>query len=458
MLSYKHSTVLLTGATGFLGKVVLEELIRRSEECHLRKIILLVRPSSNLCAQDRYNSEVASSPCFRLLDPQWQERVEVVQGDLTQVNCGLNPQTIQRICLEVTHIINCAASVAFDLPLVDAAIANVGSALNLLGFAKTCLKLQAMVTTSTSYVAPFTDLPIPATVAPLPYLPAVLYQDILNNQVDEATLLKQTRHPNTYTLTKSLAEHIYLSHKDLLPLTIVRPSIISCAWRYPCPGWIDSKAAVAGFVALMGAGYLRVVDGRKEAILDVVPVDVVANDVIRGAQLLSGPQLTWSDTSSSDTIVSPDSCSIVHSVAGVKRGLAIGMLASKVIEYFGDVHSSHAHSNLQRPCLKYLGQRNLAFHIHDIKAQRLQLYLASLYFDLTRKPKMAQKTRSLSKVLKKINNIFPYYTNRTFDFEPGVWSLDMDSSVHGLEMEDPFTPEKYAARICEGVREYLLKL
>lgn len=71
---------------------------------------------------------------------------------------------------------------------------------------------------------------------------------------------------------------------------------------------------------------------------------------------------------------------------------------------------------------------------------------------------MAQRSRSLSKVLKKINDIFPYYTNRTFDFEPGVSSLDVDSSGQGLEKEDPFTPERYAVRICEGVREYLLKL
>lgn len=224
-----------------------------------------------------------------------------------------NSQTTQRICLEVTHIINCAACVAFDLPLVDAAIANVGSALNLIGFAKTCPNLQAMVTTSTSYVVPFTESTIPAAVAPLPYLSAVLYQDILNGQVDEATILKQTSYPNTYTLTKCLAEHIYLSNKDMLPITIVRPSIISCAWRYPCPGWIDSKAAVAGFVALMGAGYLKVIDGKNESILDVVPVDVVANDIIREARLIPSSHFTWSDNSSGETLVSPNSCSIVHS-------------------------------------------------------------------------------------------------------------------------------------------------
>lgn len=452
------STIWLTGTTGFLGKVVLEELIRRSEEYSLQKIIVLLRPSNTLCAQDRFYSEVASSPCFSMLHPQWQEKVEVVQGDLTQPNCGLNPKTLQRLCLEVTHIINCAASVAFDLPLIDAAIANVGSALNLIDVARSCFNLQAMVTTSTSYVAAFTDSTIPAAVAPLPYAPAALYQDILDGQVDEAKILKQTRYPNTYTLTKCLAEHIYLSQKDL-PLTIVRPSIISCAWRYPCPGWIDSKAAVAGFVALMGMGYLRVVDGKNDAILDVVPVDVVASDIIREAQLISCLESRWSDTSSGDTLVSPNCSSIVHSVAGVRRGLEINMLASTAIQHFERIHRAQDLTNKsRRPCLKYLGQRTIVFHMHDIMAQRLPLCLTSLYYDLIRNPKMARKTQSLSRVLKKINTIFPYYTNRTFDFEPSVWFLDGNLSAYGLEKEDPFTPEKYAKRICEGVREHLLKI
>src|SRR4051812_45374006 len=104
MFTSQPSTIFLTGTTGFLGKVVLEELIRCREDYHLRKIVVLLRPSNTLCAQDRFYSEVASSPCFSMLHPQWQEKVEVIQGDLTQSNCGLNPETLQRICLEVTHI------------------------------------------------------------------------------------------------------------------------------------------------------------------------------------------------------------------------------------------------------------------------------------------------------------------------------------------------------------------
>ena len=36
-------TVLLTGATGFVGKVVLEELLRRREELGIERVLALVR-------------------------------------------------------------------------------------------------------------------------------------------------------------------------------------------------------------------------------------------------------------------------------------------------------------------------------------------------------------------------------------------------------------------------------
>ncbi|KEF52606.1 uncharacterized protein A1O9_11449 [Exophiala aquamarina CBS 119918] len=458
MSASEPSMVFVTGTTGLLGKVVLEELIRHFEECRLRKVIVLLRPSNNHCAQERFFSEVVASPCFSVLRPQWHEKIEVVQGDLTQMNCGLHAQTRLRIFSEITHIINCAAAVAFDLPLIDATIANVGSAMNMLRFATECPKLQAIVTTSTSYVAPFTDLPIPPTVVPLPYPTPDLYHNIIHGRVDEATLLRETGHPNTYTLTKCLAEHVYLAYKDMFPIKIVRPSIISCAWKYPIPGWIDSKAAVAGFVTLIGVGYLKVIDAREEAILDVVPVDAVANDILREARLVSGAPCAWTGSSSSGTMESWNNISIIHSVAGVKRGLPIRVLASTAVRYFKDVRPSQAASNFRKPRLNYLGPRNMTFHMYDISTQRLPLFLAAFYFDLTRKPKMARKMRVLSKVLKKINEVFPYYTKRTFDFEPGVGTLDVNASVGGSEKEDRFTPERYAELICEGVGRNLLKI
>ena len=41
------------------------------------------------------------------------------------------------------------------------------------------------------------------------------------------------KRPNTYTFTKSLAEHVLLQEADNFPIAIFRPSIIGAAWKEP---------------------------------------------------------------------------------------------------------------------------------------------------------------------------------------------------------------------------------
>lgn len=47
---YKNSTVLLTGATGFVGKLLLEKLLR---QCHVRRVYALVRDKDGADAEAR---------------------------------------------------------------------------------------------------------------------------------------------------------------------------------------------------------------------------------------------------------------------------------------------------------------------------------------------------------------------------------------------------------------------
>ena len=41
--------------------------------------------------------------------------------------------------------------------------------------------------------------------------------------------------PNTYTYTKQMAENVIVQEGDGLPITIVRPSIVTAAWQEPIP-------------------------------------------------------------------------------------------------------------------------------------------------------------------------------------------------------------------------------
>ena len=67
------------------------------------------------------------------------------------------------------------------------------------------------------------------------------------------------------------------------PAAIIRPSIITCAWREPFPGWIDNYNGTTGFMVVSGKGVLRTIHVNPDYVTDVVPVDVVINACIGAA-------------------------------------------------------------------------------------------------------------------------------------------------------------------------------
>lgn len=58
------------------------------------------------------------------------------------------------------------------------------------------------------------------------------------------------KHPNTYTLTKGLAEQIVMNKGSDLPIAIVRPSIVCAAYQEPFPGWIDNVCGITGTIVI----------------------------------------------------------------------------------------------------------------------------------------------------------------------------------------------------------------
>jgi len=100
---------------------------------------------------------------------------------------------------------------------------------------------------------------------------------------DKATTHTIREHPNTYTFSKMIAEHIVLEEKENLPLAIIRPSIIGGAFRFPVPGWVDSPIGASGLIAAASLGVLHCMNGRGSNIVDFVPVDFVADQILASA-------------------------------------------------------------------------------------------------------------------------------------------------------------------------------
>ncbi|PTB62272.1 hypothetical protein BBK36DRAFT_1129973, partial [Trichoderma citrinoviride] len=285
-------TIFLTGATGFLGKVVLEELIRRRYELNVGKVIVLIRPSKQSTVgiatreadlASRFYGEVATSKCFAKLPSDWTRHVQPVYGDLGQAHCGLDASTYESISRETTHIIHCAACVQFDLSLSESLDINLKGTLAILQLARMCLKLERFVYTSTAYVTPHKgNNPIHEVLAPLgPWISAQEILDTLySGSINETELLRQTGHPNTYTLSKCITEHIVLKSCDSIPLIIVRPSIITAALERPYPAWSDSASAGVGLVLGVQDGGVSALTGNPTAFVNLVPVDFVADFLV----------------------------------------------------------------------------------------------------------------------------------------------------------------------------------
>jgi fatty acyl-CoA reductase len=71
---------------------------------------------------------------------------------------------------------------------------------------------------------------------------------------EEPVILKKFGFPNTYTLTKNLAEQAFKRYHGDIRLTISRPSAVTSTYKYPFPGWTDSIAAGGAVIFMLGMG------------------------------------------------------------------------------------------------------------------------------------------------------------------------------------------------------------
>lgn len=76
--------------------------------------------------------------------------------------------------------------------------------------------------------------------------------EMCENLDDEMVAVIEKRlmgnHPNTYTLTKGLAEQLVMTKGAGLPIAIVRPSIVCAAYQEPFPGWVDNVCGITGVI------------------------------------------------------------------------------------------------------------------------------------------------------------------------------------------------------------------
>lgn len=110
---YEGKCVLVTGVTGFVGKFLLEKLLR---SCKPSAVYVLIRPKKGLSPEQRLQQFLQTQPVFQFhpLDEDSVRKVIAIDGDVeTQAVCSQR-QDLLEILSRVQVVIHSAASVRFD--------------------------------------------------------------------------------------------------------------------------------------------------------------------------------------------------------------------------------------------------------------------------------------------------------------------------------------------------------
>ncbi len=226
--------VLLTGATGFVGKEILSRFLARDD----RQVYALVRAADDDEAAERLPAH---------------PRLTAVAGDIERTGLGLSDASAERLRDEVTNVLHCAASVSFDLPLEESRSVNVGGTRRMLEFARSCARLERFSYVSTAYVAGE---------------PGRVFRE------DELEVGQSFRNP--YERSKFEAELALRSEGADLPLQILRPSIVV---GDSTTGRTSSFNVLYGPLKAFARGGIRAIPARRDSPVDIVPVDYVADRV-----------------------------------------------------------------------------------------------------------------------------------------------------------------------------------
>ncbi|MEO6727122.1 MAG: SDR family oxidoreductase, partial [Blastocatellia bacterium] len=163
--------ILLIGFTGFIGKVWLAKVLQEIPD--IGKIYLLIRRQRSTTSQSRFEKIAAESPVFDKLHEIHgedlgrflAEKIEVVEGDVSQPGLGLSPAVYARMQLQLDVVINSSGLTDFNPDLRQALAVNIDGTIYLLDFLRDCAR-AALLHLSTCYVVGFHDGRINETPVP----------------------------------------------------------------------------------------------------------------------------------------------------------------------------------------------------------------------------------------------------------------------------------------------------
>ncbi|XP_074533421.1 fatty acyl-CoA reductase 1 isoform X2 [Halichoeres trimaculatus] len=442
---YEGKNVLITGATGFMGKVLLEKLLRSCPG--VKMVYVMVRSKAGQSPQARITEMINCKLFERVQEeqPDFAEKITAVNSDLVLTELDLSKEDQSILVENVNVVFHCAATIRFNEPLKDAMQLNVLATQKMLALARRMKHLEVFLHVSTAYANCDREL-----IEEIVYPPPIDYRKLIDSLdwMDDELVSALTpkligERPNTYTYTKALAEYLVQQEAGNLNVAIIRPSIVGASWQEPFPGWIDNFNGPSGIFIAAGKGILRTMRASNDAVADLVPVDVVINATVAAA---------W--YSGSQTLSRPRNLMVYNCTTGGINPFHWGEVEYHVISTFKRNPLEQA---FRRPNVN-LTSNHLINQYWIAVSHKAPAFLYDLYLRLIgREPRMMKTITRLHKAMM----VLEYFTSHSW-----VWNNDnismlmaqlspQDRKVFNFDVRQLHWAE-YMENYCMGTKKYVL--
>ncbi|WP_254564926.1 non-ribosomal peptide synthetase [Oscillatoria sp. HE19RPO] len=238
--------ILLTGATGFLGAFLLEELLQKTSA----EIYCLVRASNAAEAKKRIQSNLET---YKLWRDSLGDRIIPLVGNLAKPRLGLSAEQFQALAHQIDVIYHNGALVNFTYPYSAVKAANVESTLDLLKLANQ-IKLK-----------------------PLHFISTVGLFDSTATEDDELANIDHLE--GGYIQSKWVAEKLLMAARDRgFPINIYRPGRITGHSQTGACNINDFVHRIIGGCIQLGSA------PNWNTEVEMVPVDYVSRAIVHLSQ------------------------------------------------------------------------------------------------------------------------------------------------------------------------------
>ncbi|CAG4978432.1 unnamed protein product [Colias eurytheme] len=445
---YNGGNVLITGATGFLGKILVEKLLRSCPG--VENLYLLVRQKRGKDIYTRIE-EIFDDPMFDRLKeevPKFRHKIVVIPADCECPGLGLNIKDRQTLIEKVNIIFHSAATVKFDEHLRAALATNVQAPLYLLQLAREMRDLKVFMHISTAYSNSHLSS-IEEKFYPLDADCSRIQQTIdklTDAQINEILPEILGEWPNTYTFTKALTEKELRNSCNGVPLGIFRPAIVISTANEPLKCWLDNMYGPTGVAVGSMTGMLRTIQCDKDVTADLVPVDSVVNCLIAASVNICKEYRSRSP---------PSEPPIFNYVSSVENKITWGEFMRQNMARIDRHPLSNAVWYISLTLNKSaLMNQIYIFFLHLIPA----VLVDGLASCVGRKPQMLKVYRKIHK----FSSVICYFSTKEITFcnqrTRRLWenTSDLDKQIFPFSMKH-MDWELYFDNYLAGIRRYLFK-